>query len=265
MENKHLPQRPAQHVIGEEGVSILRKSLPPQWILREISPDYGLDCEIEIIGRNGSMTGALIKAQVKATAGSEMSASIRTETVRYWLMMPIPVILIRVFINTSKILWLDVRFYLEEFNKLDSFYNTNIRSITFNFKYAHLLSQSLNQLENLGIEHQENAVMSPEEMLSQNNGHFVGVCLLVYLFNGEPENFLQYLRKYGSDEQIIDDFPFVVWLKKIIKEDHDVVNRIKEKIIPGGWNSEKEEESRKRFEELQLTKPLDLLLNNISE
>ena len=37
----------------------------------------------------------------------------------------------------------------------------------------------------------------------------------------------RYLRDAGSVQQLLDDFPFVVWLKKQLEEDPDLVNRIR--------------------------------------
>jgi hypothetical protein len=252
----NLPQRPIQHVIAEQGISILRNALPSQWILREISPDYGLDCEIEIVSIDGSVTGALIKAQVKATADSKMVSQIRTETIRYWLMLPIPVILIRVFNKTSKVIWLNVRWYLNEINQLESIYSTRQKSITFNFEHANILPQSIQELENLGTDHQKSVLINQEELESQAGAQFVALCLLVIGFNGEPETWLQYLRKYGSDEQIVDDYPFVVWLKHKIKEDPNFITHIKEEIIPGEYTPEREKENRKRFKEFFAQHPI---------
>lgn len=40
-------QRPEQHLIDQDGISLLRSKLPRHWLLREYRPDYGLDFTIE--------------------------------------------------------------------------------------------------------------------------------------------------------------------------------------------------------------------------
>jgi len=40
-----MPKRPATHITGEQAVLAFRQSLPKEWILREVSTDYGIDCE----------------------------------------------------------------------------------------------------------------------------------------------------------------------------------------------------------------------------
>jgi hypothetical protein len=64
------------------------------------NPDYGLDGEIELV-KNGSVTGNLIKVQVKSgssyflnrTAGS-FHVSIRPSDATYWMAVNVPVLLI---------------------------------------------------------------------------------------------------------------------------------------------------------------------------
>ena len=40
-------KRPEQHLIDQDGISLLRSKLPRHWLLREYRPDYGLDFTIE--------------------------------------------------------------------------------------------------------------------------------------------------------------------------------------------------------------------------
>jgi hypothetical protein len=56
---------------------------------------------------------------------------------------------------------------------------------------------------------------------------FIGYHILIKLFNGDIDAYETYLRQKGTDEQIIGDFPFLVWLKDSVKKDPDLMNRIK--------------------------------------
>jgi len=40
-------QRPEQHLIDQDGISLFRSKLPRHWLLREYRPDYGLDFTLE--------------------------------------------------------------------------------------------------------------------------------------------------------------------------------------------------------------------------
>ena len=62
--------RPMSHIKGEQGVKILKEIFPASWVVREYSPDYGIDLDVEIFEEhNGHFrtTGEHIYFQVKAT------------------------------------------------------------------------------------------------------------------------------------------------------------------------------------------------------
>jgi len=59
-------KRPTEHVIESISERILLEKLPPQWILRNIEPDYGLDKTLEIV-KGDEVTGKEILIQLKGT------------------------------------------------------------------------------------------------------------------------------------------------------------------------------------------------------
>ena len=66
--------RPIAHIKGEQGVKILKEVFPDSWVVREYSPDYGIDLNIEIFEEHGDhfmTTGEHIFFQVKATESPE--------------------------------------------------------------------------------------------------------------------------------------------------------------------------------------------------
>lgn len=75
-------RRPAAHTIGEQAVNILKNSIPQSWVLREYSPDYGIDCDIEFFAEleDGSQVtkGEHILAQIKGVKG------IQIQRIRVW-------------------------------------------------------------------------------------------------------------------------------------------------------------------------------------
>ncbi len=41
-------KRTLQHIKGENGVDILKKFFPEEWVIREYIPDYGIDLSVEL-------------------------------------------------------------------------------------------------------------------------------------------------------------------------------------------------------------------------
>ena len=64
-------KRPAQHVTGEKGVNILKELFPDEWAVREYTPDYGIDLDVELfddLGNDVYITkGEHVLFQVKGT------------------------------------------------------------------------------------------------------------------------------------------------------------------------------------------------------
>lgn len=63
-------KRPIAHIRGEQGVSILKSYFPDSWVVREYSPDYGIDLSVELFKECGDgfvTSGEHIFFQVKTT------------------------------------------------------------------------------------------------------------------------------------------------------------------------------------------------------
>ncbi len=64
-------KRPKQHIIGDKGVSILKELFPDEWAVREYTPDYGIDLDVELFDDLGNEVyrtkGEHILFQVKGT------------------------------------------------------------------------------------------------------------------------------------------------------------------------------------------------------
>ena len=56
---------------------------------------------------------------------------------------------------------------------------------------------------------------------------FIGYHIFIHLFNGDIDAWEKYLRDNGGVEQLLKDYPFVIWLKQQLQEDKDLTNRIK--------------------------------------
>lgn len=64
-------KRPNQHIIGEKGVEILKELFPNEWAVREYTPDYGIDLDVELFDYLGNdvygTKGEHVLFQVKGT------------------------------------------------------------------------------------------------------------------------------------------------------------------------------------------------------
>lgn len=225
-----LPKRPMSHIIGDRAVLALKNSLPKEWISRELNSDYGIDCEIEVVNSDGTVTGALCKVQVKGTNSDvellKYGISISTNTVRYWLALPIPTIIVRVIDNPKQVLWIDVRKYLLEAELLDTLYSTRKKTIYFNFKNAYDFPQTIKELEELIAEHQIAVSNFRTDTEDRMKGDFCGFFILAHLFENNPDKMIKWIRENGSYDQLINDLPFAIWVKRQSEEDSDLLNRI---------------------------------------
>lgn len=47
-------KRPLTHIRGDEGIRLLKECLPKEWVVREYTPDYGIDLSVELFDRTDS-------------------------------------------------------------------------------------------------------------------------------------------------------------------------------------------------------------------
>ncbi len=66
-------KRPESHGIDTRGQRIFEACLPPEWVVRDQHPDYGVDYEVEVFEK-GSSTGILFKVQLKSTVRPDLSS-----------------------------------------------------------------------------------------------------------------------------------------------------------------------------------------------
>ncbi len=226
----NLPKRPMSHIIGDQAILVLRNSLPKEWIYRELNSDYGIDGEIEVVKSDGTVTGALCKVQVKGTNSDvkllKYGISVSTNTVRYWLALPLPTIIVRIIDKPKEVLWISVRKYLLEAGLLDILYSTRKKTIRFNFKNAYDLPQTIKELEELITENQIDINNFRSYTEAREKGDFFGFIVLVHAFENDPDKMIKWLRENGSHDQLIDDLPFAIWVKRQSEEDPDLLNRI---------------------------------------
>lgn len=232
-----LPKRPKSHIVGSRALMELENILPEHWIVRPTHDDYGIDCEIEIVDEDGSVTGALLKCQIKGTEQKRNSVTVKTSTIRYWLGIPVPVILVLIHYPEKLGKWLYVRQHLLEKNELYSILDTEKKTYSFSFKNAKNLIESYEELYDLAVDHSFSIFNWLEEEEQKLRADFIGYHILIHVFDGDPDKMLNHIQKKGSEEQLTD-IPFVLWVKAQLSEDPDLINRIRtmveESSSPGG-------------------------------
>lgn len=101
-----LPKRPPAHIKESESWKILQNSVPSLWMVRDVSErDYGIDCYIELVSNENTVTGDLLLAQLKGTENLAWKHSktkarreakftgIKIDTINYWMNLSVPVFL----------------------------------------------------------------------------------------------------------------------------------------------------------------------------
>lgn len=89
---------PRSHRLEDESRLAFQRALPSTWVFRQLTPDYGIDGEVELFGSDGQSTGMKFHVQLKAT--DQTDASSRTvrlprETYEYYRSLDAPVLLVR--------------------------------------------------------------------------------------------------------------------------------------------------------------------------
>ncbi len=117
-----FPQRPSTHIKETDSWKILQNSVPSEWLLRGVTErDYGVDCYLEIVGRDGSVRGDLISIQLKGTESLDWKQNekqnrqeakfpgIKIETINYWMNLAVPVFLCVAETSTKKLYFAPIK------------------------------------------------------------------------------------------------------------------------------------------------------------
>lgn len=110
------PQRIDTHISESISFSALSSVLPEEWIVRELTErDYGVDLYVELVGKNGEITGDLVALQVKSANSVQFNdkgfftySGIKKSTINYWIGLPVPVFLIVVDLSNKHVYWSSV-------------------------------------------------------------------------------------------------------------------------------------------------------------
>jgi len=144
-------KRPKQHVIDSQAQLLFKQSLPPEWIVRPLEPDYGIDYEVEVV-EGGSFTGLRLYVQLKGTLSpkyTDASLSIsfaRDKLIYYSEKVNRPVFIIVADLVNNACLWLYAQRFIREVLRV-----TNPRwylqeSVTLHIPKANKLPETLESL-----------------------------------------------------------------------------------------------------------------------
>jgi tetratricopeptide (TPR) repeat protein len=148
-------KRTREHVLEEESKRALKKLLPPEWIVRDIVPDYGLDMEVTIVeGEN--ITNKVLMLQIKATENVDkkqetVPLQIETKHLTYYESYPLPVIILY-YVKPDDVFYsIFAQRYIEEILSVDSPNWRKQKTATVRFVRNSML-RNVNDLESIATD-----------------------------------------------------------------------------------------------------------------
>jgi hypothetical protein len=108
-----MPQRPREHVLGDEAQDAFKSLLPTHWIYRQKASDYGIDGEVELVSPTGQLTGRLFYVQLKGTEQESLTEALKIRlkitTLNYFRALDLPVLIVRYHGKTKNVYarWFD--------------------------------------------------------------------------------------------------------------------------------------------------------------
>lgn len=112
-----LPQRPRNHVLEAESQKFTKGVLPSEWIVTDVSHDYGIDLDVEIVEKT-YVTGAHFSIQLKSTDNIQITKNgfvsylCNTSTLRYFLEKTEQVIFLVYDANNKAGYWIWIKDYI---------------------------------------------------------------------------------------------------------------------------------------------------------
>ena len=127
-----MPKRTKSQKIGESGQKLIEYlvSLSPNWIPHNITPDYGIDLELQYSPINEEIRPWFIKAQIRShdiieTKSDYLTEPLTKDFLRYAYECRIPIFLILVSGNEQKAWYLWLQKWLLESDNIPAIYNEN--------------------------------------------------------------------------------------------------------------------------------------------
>lgn len=104
-----MPKRPRAHQLETESIKKFRSYVPSNWVVRDISDDYGIDLEVELFDADEKATGLKFYVQMKSTDNVDpkknKKESFKIDTLDYLEKQEYPVLLAKYLSKDDKILF----------------------------------------------------------------------------------------------------------------------------------------------------------------
>ncbi|HHF7365599.1 TPA: DUF4365 domain-containing protein [Legionella bozemanae] len=127
-----VPKRTESQGLGENGQKLVEYQIAssPHWIPHNLSPDYGIDLELQYSPRNEDVRPWFIKAQIKShntlvTNSDYLTEPLTKSFLRYTYECRVPIILILVSVKEQKSWYLWLQKWLLESGNIPAIYNEN--------------------------------------------------------------------------------------------------------------------------------------------
>ena len=102
-----MPIRARSHILEEQSIRCFGEALPPGWVYRSKTPDYGVDGEVEIFNTDGTSTGLSFNVQLRATDDATRAHRVRLEVdeIVYYRSLDVPTVVVRYGSPDRSLFW----------------------------------------------------------------------------------------------------------------------------------------------------------------
>ena len=132
-------KRPKQHIIETSSKKAFESLLPDKWVIRPLSPDYGIDYIVELFEDNKS-TGKFFYVQLKGTNqrihNNQVKISLRTSSLEYYQTLPLPILFVVYSTKVKKFwgIWINEYLRTKEIRK-------NQSTLQLTFDNSHIINK----------------------------------------------------------------------------------------------------------------------------
>lgn len=128
-----MPQRVPQHISETASFKLFSEKIPDKWIIREVTErDYGVDCYLEIVNDDNSLTGDLAIIQLKSMQSipwtkndTYLLADVKISTTNYLYKFAVPTFIFLADISSQELFLVQIHYEVQrnflEYAKQDKF------------------------------------------------------------------------------------------------------------------------------------------------
>lgn len=225
-----FPKRPLQHVTDDKAVNLFRCAITELgWIFREQNKDYGIDAEVEIVDTTHQVTGGLLRFQIKGRKSEVSPIRVNISSLKYWLVSPIPIFVVKVVMHTNKFFILDVQDYVENVRK-GGYRLAKSKTLSLDFKHALHNDEWKEYLVEVANSHQ-NAVLDIRNYTLYNPVlEFISCNRLFRQHGGDIHQMIRWYREEAQDQQLMYEFGHAVYLKDRIQNEPGFLSALRDYV-----------------------------------